>query len=1043
MRKLALCLLLASLALNAFAARRVNVEQLERVLATALGKPDAEVAKRLADLELTERLNSARLQSLSARFPGEKSQQVLLALADTSAFLDPPATDIPATATPDQAAQRRMMSLTVNYLGKALPLLPNLFATRSTERFENTPSVTAASLLPENPLRPAGVSTATVLYRDGHEYMDAGVAKSSKPQEPDKGLTTWGEFGPILGTVLIDAARSRLSWSHWELGANGPEAVFSYAVPKEKSHYDVRFCCVAESYGMEINVLRQRTGYHGQMTVDPADGTILRLTVEADLDPGNPIRRASIAVEYASVQIGGKTYVCPARSIALAVAPDLKALHEMLYPPSQPGVAQPLPALQKASLSNFADGPQQTLLNDVAFRRYHLFRAEARVVANPPTEETAKLAPPAPPGSPAEFTNTTTTSVPEKDTATESSPSSAQPAADPAAAPLPPAHPEPVVPEISIAPATSLPDSPPPAQALPGDTGFTLRLTTRLVDLGVVALDKKGHPVTNLKPEDFEIYDNGVKQDLRSFGQASVAAPLPAPDRTPATTTTDQPAFSNRHLSPATALASPSEANTTILLLDAGNLSFGDLTNAREQMLRFLRAQPPTERTALYLMKAVGLKVLAEATTDHALLGDKLAAWRPSAQDVSNGQDQEMHHRQQIEMVDNMEDLLNVNGHTELDPGTQYQPLDRQLRDYTQNPGQEALLELVNVARHLATLPGHKSLVWVTSDNVLADWNKMSVSIDKGSKFIESIALRTQEAMNDAHVSVYPLDASRLEASVIDASIGQRNVELNMTNQMISVPELEQATQGPEYTAGQDLNTQPQRDLAPGRLTAAMQQDLHPIQGAFREVAEATGGRVFRRSSDITGELNGVVAEGRSTYLLSFSPRQAADDKYHLLTVKLVDRKNINLRYRTGYLYTQQPAALKDRFRRAVWQPEDAADIALTADPVPATNRYIVKLGIAAADLGLAQQGDLWADKLDVFTVRRDDAGMHAQITGQILDLRLKPVTYQRYLREGIPFEQPLDVAATTGSVRLLVVDENSGRIGSVTIPAAAIEAKR
>ena len=37
--------------------------------------------------------------------------------------------------------------------------------------------------------------------------------------------------------------------------------------------------------------------------------------------------------------------------------------------------------------------------------------------------------------------------------------------------------------------------------------------------------------------------------------------------------------------------------------------------------------------------------------------------------------------------------------------------------------------------------------------------------------------------MNNAHVSVYPLDASRLEANVINADIGNRNVELTPTFQ--------------------------------------------------------------------------------------------------------------------------------------------------------------------------------------------------------------------------------------------------------------------
>jgi hypothetical protein len=63
-------------------------------------------------------------------------------------------------------------------------------------------------------------------------------------------------------------------------------------------------------------------------------------------------------------------------------------------------------------------------------------------------------------------------------------------------------------------------------------------------------------------------------------------------------------------------------------------------------------------------------------------------------------------------------------------------------------------------------------------------------------------------------------------------------------------------------------------------------------------------------------------------------------------------------------------------------------------------------------------------------------------VTGRTLNLRLKPETYQKLLREGIPYEQIVGTARATGAVRIVVVDENSGRMGTITIPAAELVAK-
>jgi VWFA-related protein len=1053
MRKWVLFFILAGITLPALAANRVTVEQLEQVLATAKAKPDADVARQLSSLQLTERLSTAKLEQLNAGLSGEKSKQTLLALADISAFLDPPATDMPATATPDRATQRRILSRTVDYLGKTLPMLPNLFAARDTMRFETHPSQSEETLSDDNPLHEVAKSRVTVLYRDGREFVDAGADKANKAQAPDKGLTTWGEFGPILGTVLIDAARSKLSWSHWELGAGGPQAVFQYSVPKEKSHYEVRFCCVSESYGLDFSVLRQRVGYHGEITVDPDSGTILRLTVLADVDPGNPIAQADVAVEYGPQEIGGQTYFCPVKGIALAHAPDPNALHGALTTPASGGVAGSLPTLEKASLDSIVQSPKQAFLNDVTFRQFHLFRVDAKLVIGDGSETASHQPVPTHAGSAAsDNAIPSEPAQPSEGTAVDSSTLFPQPPppgaialATPPAALTTGVPPEPMIPEISVADATGLPSAAALAPA-GADSAVTLRLNARLVDLPLVALDKKGRPITNLKPEDLQIYDNGQKVDLRSFVQADGAVPQQAPP-TPSAPSAEhsQPdaphAFSNRSLGPVKAASNDQLGNTIVLYLD-NTLSFADLTIVRDQMRTFLNGLHEGERVALYVMLKGSFQVLQESTADHALVAATLAKWTPSAASISLGQEQEARNRQTMDTVNNAEDLLSVNGNQELETGANLTPLDPKLRPLGDDPGRDVFSNLVNLASHLGAIPGHKSLVWIASDNVLADWtNSNSLDVEKGSRIIQASVLHAQEAMNNAHVSVYPLDASHLEAGGMDASIYNRNVGITILpptgcgNFSTGGPG---GVSTPDLNAGAEISTCPS-DPRPGRQIAQMQQDAHPIQGAYREIADATGGRAFRRASDIVAEFNSVVADGHATYLLNFTPAQAADGKYHLITVKILGRKDVNLRYRTGFFYGEQPTTIKDRFREAVLAPEDATQIALTADPVPGTNGHTVKLDIAATDLEIAQKDEFWTDKLDVYLVKMEVAGAKASVTGQTLGLRLTSATYQKYLHEGIPFNQVLEASSGVGSIRILVLDENSGRMGSVTIPAAAI----
>jgi hypothetical protein len=357
MHRIAILLLLTGVSLPSFAARRVTVEQLERELIAAHGKRDSKVAGLITGLQLSERLSPASLSRWQAQAPGDKTRRSLEVLADLSAFLEPPSAEIPALPEPNIATQSQIMALAVDYTKNTLHKLPNFFAKRDTAFYEDNPPHQLADSIrvPYEPIHPVSKSSDTVLYRDGKEVVDPGKVKRGKYEPNAHTLTTHGVFGPILVNTLVDAANGKLTWSHWEQGAAGPEAVFRFSVPREKSHYQVELCCFLDKELFDRD-FRDVPAYHGEIAIDPADGTIYRLSLIADLDPSDPVGISNIMVEYASVEIGGRNYICPVKSVSMWVA--------------------------SAASSN----PSQTLLDDVDFAQYHLFRSEARVLVGGDTD---------------------------------------------------------------------------------------------------------------------------------------------------------------------------------------------------------------------------------------------------------------------------------------------------------------------------------------------------------------------------------------------------------------------------------------------------------------------------------------------------------------------------------------------------------------------------------------------------------------------------------------------------------------------------------
>jgi hypothetical protein len=397
MRKLPILLAIAAITLPALAAHRVSVDQFHSWLAArkASNQSDNDIAKQIATLQLLERLSPSTLASLKAEFsPGPKTTQALDLLADCSAILDPPATELPSRPPPDAAALKAMFHSTVYFVGTAMRQMPDFLATRITQSYDdNDPHVAVAMpdttedvsmIAPHSMMVPVGTFTQQITYRDGKEVPSDGKDARQKHSDAPPGFATRGEFGEILTLALLDAAKGKMAFSHWEQLDSGVVAVFHYQVPQTASHYTVDYCCLSAGQDRasgatfmeatngqparfiandqiagtnKINdSYRGTPGYHGNLYIDPTTGAILRITLDVELNPSEPITRNASSIDYGSVEIGGKKFVCPLRSVAISLTRE--------YRKDQPGIRTVLH------------------INRTEFTSYHRFGSSIQVVAS-------------------------------------------------------------------------------------------------------------------------------------------------------------------------------------------------------------------------------------------------------------------------------------------------------------------------------------------------------------------------------------------------------------------------------------------------------------------------------------------------------------------------------------------------------------------------------------------------------------------------------------------------------------------------------------
>jgi VWFA-related protein len=531
----------------------------------------------------------------------------------------------------------------------------------------------------------------------------------------------------------------------------------------------------------------------------------------------------------------------------------------------------------------------------------------------------------------------------------------------------------------------------------------TLHVTTRLVQVNVLAHDHHGEPVGDLTKDDFEIKDQGRLQKISLFSVEAIAGKNGGP-------TAPKPEVMPRNqVSNRVDRMSNVPTSATVILYDIANTKIRDQMYAHQQMLKFLRQIRPEDRIALYELTQSGFKVIHDFTNNAKSLVAALASTRPGYQS-------------QVESTN--PDASNT-GNDDLDALMDESNIGM-ANFFQRNLIINTCLAMKTLANHLAGVPGRKNVIWVSGGFPIsigfgdpqdlydpggaAKGVSHSGAMGIDSELFGGYIQEASEAMNTANVAVYPVDArGLLGLPMADAS---KNFKINPSKpqQMIA------------------MNTVDQRNM-----------------DTMRYIADLTGGKAFVNTNDINGAIRKAIDDSELTYTLGYYVSDDNwDDKYHHIKVSC-KRSGISLRTKKGYFAQEQapPTNIQlDRtIRDAVWSPLDATSIGILAriDPSPALpNASRIFFRLNPAELQFAQVDGRYKDALDVLFVQQTRKGQALVKEKETLSLALTPQNYQKILQTGLLPGKDLKLDPNTQAVRVIVVDHANGATGSVTIPVTA-----
>jgi len=478
---------------------------------------------------------------------------------------------------------------------------------------------------------------------------------------------------------------------------------------------------------------------------------------------------------------------------------------------------------------------------------------------------------------------------------------------------------------------------------------LTYEVVVRVTKIDVIVTDKTGKRITGLKPENFEIYEDGMRQGLTNFYEvkgmevyASVAdkesGKLAAPEEP---------------LPP----SAPQIKNKVIIYFDNWHLHPMNRNWSIKKIESFIQNNfpPRSNNEGMVVCLDQKLEILQRFTSNQEQLiyAVNQVKGRSGRSLLRRKQREEL--RRELNRTISETNVFDKSGNYD-----SYVMALGQARNYVEAEQTDlnfSLKSLSAFVNNLTGIEGRKILIYVSDglpinpgDEVFSFLDQAFPTTNARVEAMNYDATRTFKELtakcNANEITLYTINAKGLESMVLSA----------------------------EQHAGWDI-----RKRGSGMVKTGTRAEGE----ALKLMAGDTGGLAILNTNDIESGLERIKNDLQFYYTLGYKSPHRGDNKYHSIQVKLVGiKEKYDVRVRQGYRHTSQEEKIKESifsglFLKRQYNPLGVMVQVLPVEPMPLSNkvRLTLKLFIPIKNVALNPHKKEYIGQIKVYVVLKDSEG--------------------------------------------------------------------